>query len=161
SAGDLRILLAPTAHLVSLATGQSFTATPEGWANHPLRFLIAPAYAGVNSLVVSFVALVLAFGRSWRALAACAAAPRPATPCAHPLRITIAIALHAHHVSFLGGFLDEERLHRLVGVAIYLAVLLVLFALARRVTLAGGGRFGLALACYFGMTLVIPFLRGA
>src|SRR5262245_8218215 len=100
TAGELRFILAPTAFLVSLASGAEFAATPRGWVSDELRFVIAPSCAGVNFFLVSFVALVLAFARSWRALAAAGAASFAATLVANTLRITIAIPLHVHHLSF-------------------------------------------------------------
>ena len=65
SANELRWILAPTAWLVSLATGMEFRFEPYGgYLSLDRTFLIAPACSGVNFLIISF--LVLTLGKLWR-----------------------------------------------------------------------------------------------
>ncbi len=165
SAADLRFVLAPTAWLVELAGGTHFQWTPAGYLSTEARFLVAPACAGVNFLIVSFAALVLGFVRparpAWQnpaILVASAAAACAATLAANALRILIAIPLWTHGVS--AGWLTAARLHELVGVVVFLGMLLLLHVGAHR--LAGApARAWVPLLPYAGVMLVVPLLRGA
>jgi exosortase K len=165
SAADLRFVLAPTTWLVEALGGHRFEWTPGGYLSRDLRFVIAPACAGVNFLIVAFCALVLAFVRparpGWQNAALLpvgAAAAYAATLLANALRILLAIPLWAHRVAF--GPLTGARLHELLGVAVFLGGLLLLVAVARRV--AGAPvRAWMALVPYAGVMLVAPLLRGA
>ena len=165
SADDLRWILAPTAALVELVTGADFVA--ERGAGHlstELRYLIAPSCAGVNFLIVAFAALVLGFVRPVRSpagnaliVAASAAAAYAAALVANAIRIALAIQLHAGSVSW--GWLTADRMHRIAGVVVYLALLLVLFAATRRLARARIGTW-LPVCAYLGVALLVPLLRG-
>ncbi len=165
SAADLRFLLAPTAWLVEVAGGHRFDWTPGGYLSTELRFVIAPACAGVNFLIVAFAALVLGSVRparpAWQNVAillASAGAAYATTLLANALRILIAIPLWTHRVSL--GWLTGARLHEAVGVAVFLGMLLLLHLAARR--LAGAPVHAwLPLLPYAGVMLVVPLLRGA
>jgi len=165
SAADLRFVLAPTAWMVEVAGGHRFDWTPAGYLSTELRFLIAPACAGVNFLIVAFAALVLGFVRparpAWQnvvILLASAAAACATTLLANAVRILIAIPLWTHRVSF--GWLTGARLHELVGVVVFLGMLFLLFLTARR--LAGvPAHAWVPLLPYAGVMLVVPLLRGA
>lgn len=165
TAADLRLLLAPTAWLVEVAGGHRFDWTSGGYLSAERRFLIAPACAGVNFLIVAFAALVLGLVRPSRpvwqnlgVLAASAAAAFGATIVANAVRILIAIPLWTHRVSL--GPLGGARLHELVGVVVFLATLLLLLLAARRLARAPV-RAWVALVPYAGLMLVVPLLRGA
>jgi exosortase K len=165
SAEDLRFVLAPTAWLVEVAGGHRFDWTSGGYLSAELRFLIAPACAGVNFLIVAFAALVLGFVRPSRPagqnagiLLASAAAAYATTLLANALRILIAIPLWTHRVSL--GWLTGARLHELVGVVVFLGMLLLLHEAARRLA-RGSVHVWVPLLPYAGMTLVAPLLRGA
>jgi exosortase K len=165
SAAELRFVLAPTTWLVEAVGGHRFDWTPQGYLSAELRFVIAPVCAGVNFLIVAFAALVLGFVRPRRPVlhnaaivAAAAAAAYATTIVANALRILIAIPLWTRHVSL--GWLTGARLHELVGVGVFLGMLLLLYAGARR--LAGAPvRAWVALLPYAGVMLVVPLLRGA
>jgi exosortase K len=165
SAADLRFVLAPTAWLVEVAGGHRFDWTSAGYLSTELRFLIAPACAGVNFLIVAFAALVIGFVRparpAWKnaaILLASAAAACATTLLANSVRILIAIPLWTHRVSF--GWLTGARLHEIVGVAVFLGMLFLLFMTARR--LAGASVHPwVPLLPYAGVMLVVPFLRGS
>lgn len=169
SAADLRFVLAPTAWLVEVAGGHRFAWTPAGYHSAELHYLIAPACAGVNFLIVAFIALVLGFVRPARSpaanaavLVASAAAAYATTLLANAARILLAIPLWTHRVSL--GALTGARLHELVGVAVFLCALLLLWVAARRVAGAPdriGSSVWLPLLPYAGVMLVVPLLRGA
>lgn len=166
SAEDLRLVLAPTTWLVERAGRHRFEWTSGGYVSRDLRFVIAPVCAGVNFLVVAFCALVLALVRPARSawqnaglLAASAAAACLATPVVNALRILVAIPLWRHRVAL--GPLTGERLHELVGVAVFLGGLLLLVAVARRLTGSPVRAWAwAALVPYAGVVLVVPLLRG-
>ncbi len=165
SADDLRWILAPTAGLVELATGSEFVAEAgTGYLSTELRYLIAPSCAGVNFLIVAFCALVFGFVRPHRGAArnaliaaASAAAAFAAALVANALRIALAISLHVHAVSW--GWLTPDRLHRIAGVAVYLALLLALFAVARRLARMPAGMW-LPVCAYLGVALLVPLVNG-
>lgn len=165
SAADLRFVLAPTTWLVEVAGGYRFDWTSSGYLSAEHRFLIAPACAGVNFLVVAFAGLVLGFVRparpAWRngaVLLASLAAAWAATVLANALRILVAIPLWTHRVSVAG--LGGARLHELAGVAVFLPVLVLLHLAARRLARAPVPLW-VALGPYAGVTLLVPLLRGA
>lgn len=165
SADDLRWILAPTTWLVEVVGGHRFDRTGAGYRSGELRFLIAPACAGVNFLLAAFGALVLGFVRPARpalqnalVVVAGAAAAYVATLLANAARILIAVELWVHRVSF--GWLTGARIHQLAGVVVFVAALLLLFAAARCVARAPV-RAWVALVPYAGVTVIVPLLRGA
>jgi exosortase K len=165
SADDLRWILAPTAGLVELTTGSEFVAEAgTGYLSTELRYLIAPSCAGVNFLIVAFCALVFGFVRPHRRAAhnaliaaASAAAAFAAALVANTLRIALAISLHVHAVSW--GWLTPDRLHRIAGVAVYLTLLLAVFAAARRIARMPASMW-LPVCAYLGVALLVPLVNG-
>jgi len=165
SADDLRWILAPTAALVELVTGAAFVAEAgTGYLSTELRYLIAPSCAGVNFLIVAACALVFGFVRPHRRAAhnaliaaASVAAAFAAALVANTVRIALAIWLHLHAVSW--GWLTPDRLHRIAGVAVYLALLLALFAAARRIARMRAGMW-LPVCAYLGVALLVPLANG-
>lgn len=165
SAADLRFVLAPTTWLVEVAGGHRFDWTSDGYLSTELRYLVAPACAGVNFLVVAFAGLVLGFVRPARAawqnvgiLVASAAAALATTVVANAARILIAIPLWTHDVSL--GWLTGARLHEVVGVLVFLPVLVLLHLAARRLDRARL-QLWVPLLPYAAVMLVVPLLRGA
>jgi exosortase K len=165
SAADLRFVLAPTVWLVEVAGGHRFDWTSGGYLSAELRFLVAPACAGVNFLIVAFATLVLGFVRPARParqnaaiLLASAAAAYATTLLANALRILIAIPLWTHRVS-VGG-LSGARLHELAGAGVFLGVLLALHLAAHRLARAPAQAW-LPLLPYAGVVLGVPLVRGA
>lgn len=170
SADQLRWILAPTAALVALVTGADFVFEPgAGYLSTELRYLIAPSCAGINFLVVAFSALVIGFVRPHRApahnalvAAASAGAALAAAVAANTIRIALAISLHVNAVSW--GWLTPDRLHRIAGVVVYVALLLVLFAAARRLAARRSERapvgVGVPLGAYLVVALLVPLANG-
>lgn len=144
SAAQLAPFLWPTARLCGWLTGAPFVAGPTGYFSAQLRFLIAPACAGVNFFIVAWLALAILRDQPLRS----ALYAYGATLAANTLRILGAIWLH------LSG---ADRFHRIEGVVVYLGVLAVVVGLAARNARA----LAVALACYLAVTLLVPLARGA
>ena len=143
-AEDLAWVLAPTRRLVEWWSGASFESeSGQGYLSRDRLFAIAPACAGVNFMIVSFLSLVCGLVHTRRTLRArgalviaSALAAYGVTVVANATRITAAIAFHDLGASC--GWLTPARLHEALGVAIYFAFLCGLFALGAK--LAGARR---------------------
>jgi exosortase K len=172
----LRWLLGPTASLVGWLRDQSLLMDPaHGWVATDGSFVIAPACAGVNFLIVAFVTAALGFvhrfhGNRARAawLLGAALGAWALTILVNTLRIVLAVELYAADAHL--GWLTPERLHRLAGTAIYVLALWAEWHTLDRVSarLATHApdfahRHGtwLVLAAYLGMTIAIPLANGA
>ncbi len=171
SVEDLSWILAPTAKLVGAFRGESLVAGAAGWAPPDGLYVIAPACAGVNFLILAFVVSVLGFAGRFRStrgrLAFWLGALGSAwalTLGVNTVRILAAVELYRHG-SLLG--LSPQSLHRLLGIVLYLGALWALFALLDRLTerMNGSRRPALALllvpGASLGMTLGVPLLTGA
>lgn len=173
SAEALRWILAPTAWLTSCVLGGHFQFLPdEGYLSREHSILISPACAGVNFLVVAFLSLVGCFGshfttaRRAAAWLGCALVIAYATTLlVNMTRIALSVAV-AHLAAHALG-LTFHSVHRLIGIAVYLAGLLALCLTLQVWLPSRGARFArsatllLALACYVAVTLVVPLLGGA
>jgi exosortase K len=134
----LQWILAPTVRLVVWATAVAFEWQPHrGYLSRAHGFLVAPACAGVNFLVVAFVSLCLGLahrctspGARVALVLGGAAAAYVVTLLANATRIALAVRLHDAGVTF--GLLTPERLHCALGVVVYFGFLLALFACATR-----------------------------
>jgi exosortase K len=168
-ASELDFLLAPTARGVELLSGHAFPAEAgAGYVNLELGIAIAPACAGVNFLIVAFTALVFGFvprcGTPARKLSwfgASAALAFCATLVVNTWRVTLSLAERSLSPS---GWLSPAAAHRALGVVVYLGCLLALYAAVDRGFRAGAARassYAVPLACYLGVTLLVPLLRGA
>lgn len=138
SVDELAWILGPTAALVELVTGADFVREAGvGYLSRERLFVIARPCAGVNFLVVGFVASVVAFVRGRRTvagklalLAGSALGAYLATLVANTARIALAVELHPSLATL--GAAARERLHRLEGVVVYLLALVLAFVAARR-----------------------------
>jgi exosortase K len=166
-ARELDFLLAPTAALVGALTGRTFVAEAgTGYIARELYLVIAPVCSGMNFLIIAFTALACAFAPriprpSYKLAWVLTAAPLAyvATVVANALRITL--GLGAGRAIAAAGWLSPEGAHRAVGVAVYLAALLGLHALASAAFGKRPGSATVPLACYVGVTVLAPLLRGA
>ena len=171
SADDLGWILAPTARLVGALRGERLVAGPAGWGPPDGSYLIAPACAGVNFMILAFVVSVLGFSHSFRTprgrlffgLGALGGA-WAITLGVNTVRILAAIELYRREPP--AGWTAEE-LHRLLGVVVYLGALSGLFAAldrltAKRQTSAKTPAAALLLVpgAYLGMTLGVPLWTG-
>lgn len=138
-ADDLFWILAPTAFLVEIVSGIEFT--PEsgaGYFSPGHRYLIAPACAGVNFLIVAFCMTAFAgvhrlnspLRKSvWIIFSGVAALGT--TLAVNTPRIIFSI--HLYGADIYSGALTPERLHRAGGIAVYFLFLHLLFAAISRV----------------------------
>jgi exosortase K len=138
-ADDLWWILAPTAQVVGAMTGTAFVAVPsEGHVSHERLFVIEKSCAGVNFLVAAFGMLVFALLHRVRSglsglgvLGTALLASYGTAIVVNAARITIALWL-ADRPFALSAF-EPAQVHRLEGIVVYFAGLVLLCELARRV----------------------------
>jgi exosortase K len=137
---DLSWALSPTRRLVEWMGGDVFEAEAgQGYLSRERHYLIAPACAGVNFMIVAFVSLVAGLVHTRSTLrgrcalvAASALVAWGVGVLANATRIAVAIRLHDAAAAW--GPLTAGRLHCAAGVTIYLLFLYLLFAVAARAT---------------------------
>jgi exosortase K len=137
-ADDLWWILSPTAQLVEVMTGAAFAAAPgEGYVSHERLFLIEKSCAGINFMVAAFGMLVFTLFhrvRSGGSGASVLGLSLLASYCAAVLvnaaRITIAMWIGAHPIAL--STLTAADVHRVEGIVVYFAGLVVLYELVRR-----------------------------
>ena len=176
SVNELRWVLAPTASLVQMITGERFTFEPyAGYMSADLSFLIAQSCSGVNFLISAF--LLLALGKLWRCrrqkvgwgfIPFAAVAAYLSTIAANTARI--ATALHLREMDTDWIWLNPDQLHRFEGIVVYFGCLMLLFAASQRLndrkqerdlTVKGLLRRALLpLAVYYAITLGVPVVTG-
>ena len=171
AAGDLAWILAPTARAVGWLRGETLTMVPgAGWVPPDHSYVIAPACAGVNFMIVALTVSVLGFAHRLRSpgrrlswwLASLAGAWM-LTLAVNTLRILAAVELYRRDPA-LG--LTPEQAHRLLGTVLYLGALWGVFAVLDRLTRRGDGPYSMLTAAvlvpgaYLGMTVVVPLLNG-
>jgi exosortase K len=161
---ELAWLLGPTAALVEQASGRRFVREEGlGYVSSELSLVIAPVCAGINYLIVAFLALTFGFLHRMRTLArkfgwlvGSALLAYAATLVVNAVRITLSVAL---------GRWSSPELHRVEGIVVYLSSLLVLYLAVDQILGRRPGRLlgavGLPVACYLGVTVVAPLCRGA
>ncbi len=134
-ADDLRWILGPTARLAGAVTGASFA--PEmgaGYLSRERLFLIEKSCAGLNFLIAAFGMSAFVLRRriaSWISGTAVVAGSLLAAYCAavtvNAVRIVIAMWLAAHPLAW--ARLDPAQIHRLEGICVYFAGLMLLYEL--------------------------------
>lgn len=138
-ADDLWWILTPTARVVSAMTGTAFVAVPaEGYVSHEQLFVIEKSCAGINFLVAAFGMLVIALFHRVKSgpsgvwvTGASLLASYGAAIFVNATRITIAMWL-ADRPSALSSFAPAQ-VHRVEGIVVYFAGLMLLYELVRRV----------------------------
>ena len=138
SVDQLRWILAPTTFLVELLSGREFAfESHAGYMSADHTFLIAASCAGANFLLTAFLMLTLRklwtnrFEKlSWAFLPGAAVTAFIATIVANTMRISIALQLPRHRLNV--GWLNSEQFHRLEGIAVYFAFLILLYVLSER-----------------------------
>jgi len=165
---ELRWILAPTTALVELLQGRSFTfESYTGYMSSDHRFVIAVSCAGVNFLLTAF--LMLGLRRLWRDrfetvswsfLPVTAVVAYVTTLIANAVRICIALEIQRHELQVDG--LTGNQLHRLEGIVVYFAFLLLLFVFTEKRNATPSRRLVLfPLVIYYATTLGIPLLNGS
>ena len=168
AAEDLAWILVPTARAVGWLRGETLTPSPGGWLAPDGSYVIAPACAGINFMILVLTVSVLGFAHRLRSpgqrLAWWLASLSGAwllTIAVNTLRILAAVELYR-----LGSltWLTPEQEHRLLGTALYLGTLWGVFCLLDRLTFPGAhSRLAVAVlvpGAYLGMTVVVPLLNG-
>ena len=170
SPDQLRWILSPTTWLVELLSGRSFTfESHAGYMSSDHSFLIAASCAGVNFLIAAFLMLslrVFFFPRSqsisWRFVPVAAAIAYASTIIANTVRICLALEMQKESVH--SELLDGGQLHRLEGIVVYFAFLLMLFIATEQRTNTGWMRrlrqLCFPLGVYYATTLVFPLMNG-
>ena len=167
SADALRWILAPTAYLVSMATGTACMAMPgEGYFSAERLFLIEKACAGVNFMITALVMVtVMMLGRvrfirdAALVVGAALAASYVAAVLVNTLRIVMAMWIAEQGVTPFG--LTAGDMHRLEGVTVYFGGLLLLYAIVQRIDRGSPvSRVALPLGCYYMVTLALPLVHG-
>ena len=138
-ADDLWWILTPTARAVGALTGTVFVAVPsEGQVSHERLFVIEKSCAGINFLAAAFGMLVLTLLHRVRSglsgafvLGSSLLASYAAALVVNATRITLAMWL-ADHPSALPALTSAE-VHRVEGIVVYFAGLVLLCELARLV----------------------------
>ena len=100
-----------------------------GWISHQPRMVVGPACAGVNFMVVAWLALFFSqqahcvgMRRKFAWCCASLLAAYGATLATNGLRIVL--AAHLYGADIYAGWFTRERLHRLLGVVLYCSALL-------------------------------------
>lgn len=139
SADDLLWILMPTTNVVGAVTGATFVSVPaEGYMSHERLFIIEKSCAGVNFMIAALGMLVIALLHRVRTsrsavcvVAISLMASYAAAVFVNATRITVAMWL-AQRPSALST-LSAADVHRLEGIVVYFAGLVLLYELARRV----------------------------
>ena len=172
SVNGLKWVLAPTTFLVENITGINFSfESHAGYMSPDNTFLIAASCSGINFLIIAFLLLTLrpllrgSEVNAWT-LPIALFVSYFMTLAANTTRIVTALALRTSDIS-IAGFRPDE-VHRVEGIVVYFAFLLLLFFVAEKRS-AGGiltspalhYGLGFLLALYYAVTLGIPLIRGS
>jgi exosortase K len=164
TADELAWLLGPTAALVEQASGHRFVREEGlGYLSSELSLVIAPVCAGINYLIVAFLALTFGFlgrmrtpSKKFGWVVGSALLAYAATLVVNAVRIALSVAL---------GRWSSPDLHRVEGIVVYLSSLLILYLAVDEILGRRRGRLlgavGLPVGCYLGVTVVAPLCRGA
>lgn len=137
---DLEWILLPTARWAELLSGIPFEKTPQiGYINHSLRFIIAPSCSGVQFMLIAFATLCFPFlhrigtvKKGFCLIASALAAAFLYTVAVNGFRIVLSICLPPLLMDGLrklpcGNCFSAEKLHTLIGTAVYFTALLLLY----------------------------------
>jgi exosortase K len=174
NAEDLYWLMAPLARLVEIFTSIRFDwEPPSGFVSTSDQVTIAPACSGITFLVVCFCTLSFSLVHRYRKVAAKLAwvafalfSAFAVTLCANTVRVIAAIYLY--RADIYGQRITPEGVHRIVGIAVYLGVLLLVYLATERLTRKSALLFASQIsrirayyppfAWYILFTIVIPLL---
>lgn len=136
-------ILAPTVWWVGILSGIPFEyISKTGYVSHEYRFIIAPSCSGVRFLLLVFVMLVFSFTARMDSVKkkACwfgfgAVFSYLSTIFVNGIRITVSICLPLVLMDQkpVLGWLTAERLHTIIGTAIYFSMLFAIYYLAEKI----------------------------
>ena len=137
NAEDLRWILWPASGLVGLLTGAAFEfERGAGYLSRERMFLIEKSCAGVNFMIAAAGMIGFALSRDaggWRSgaliVARALAWSYVAAVAVNTARILV--AMHLASADLASGWWTDARIHRLEGIAVYFAGLLILDRLVR------------------------------
>lgn len=129
-ADDLLWILAPSAGMARFVGGIDLVYEPgAGYISHAHRLVVGPPCAGINFLVICFLALYFSFARHFAEKAkwfmSSAAIAIGATIVANGVRIFV--SAHLWNADIYGVWLTREILHRLAGTVLYYGSLIALY----------------------------------
>lgn len=173
-------ILAPTARWVGLLGGYSFENIPHvGYVNHDMQFIIAKSCSGVQFMIITLAALIFSYthhvtrnadspvntmgamerkkGFLWLAL--CLFLSYLSTILVNGLRIILSIELPPilERRNIYEGTLTPERLHTLIGCAVYFSSLLIIYRFAGRLSLIISGSRSLS-GTFSGRLSTVPVI---
>lgn len=167
----LQWILAPIAWCVSLVSGSTFQFNPElGYVSEQLHAVIAPVCAGVNFMIIVFgmsavAGIIKGKGRLVFNVVAALLIAYFSTVIINSLRISMALVLY--HYEFSAGWFTVERVHRLLGIVVYITALYAISGLLYRNILRRRQRpFNdtyhrvLPLLSYIAITVAVPAVLG-
>jgi exosortase K len=130
SATELLWVLAPSAWLAKFLGGIDLTFEQgAGFISHTHHLVVGSSCAGLNFLVICFLALYFSFARHFpgraRWLVYCLFISFGATVLANGLRIVV--SAHLWNADIYGQWITRAGMHRLAGIVIYYASLLALY----------------------------------
>lgn len=171
SVEGLYFILQPTAALVSLVTGISFSMEPDlGFVNPSHSLIIAPGCAGGNFMVIAL--LVVAWSgiemlktrgekSVWLMMSPFIA--YIATITINSMRVILSIWLY--RAPIYSGLISEAGVHRLTGVLIYLISLILLKLLIEKIVShrpekkSWQSRLWQPIFCYVLIVIIVPLLN--
>lgn len=133
-------ILAPTTGWVRILSGIPFEyISKAGYVSHEYRFIIAPSCSGVRFLLLVFAMLVFSFTARidsakkkvcWLGLSGVLS--YLSTIFVNGIRITVSIYLPIVLMDHnpVSGWLTAERLHTVIGTAVYFSMLFVIYYMA-------------------------------
>lgn len=190
----LRWVLAPTARWAGALSGLSFSYLPDmGYVNEAHRFLIAASCSGLQFMIITIATLIFSLAHRmktpWQRMGLIGLSLLSAyfvTILVNGLRITLAVYLPAVILqgNTPGGWLTPDRLHTLIGIAVYFTALCLIYRMADHAVRLMNDETGAAENCaglphaggmaaalirnllppafwYFFIALGVPFLNGA
>lgn len=135
----IKWMLAPTVRWVSFLGGITFEYLPhQGYASHAYYFLVAPSCSGIRFMMIAFLMLIFSFlhriekkqsGYLWFCFSILFS--YIATILVNSIRIiaSIKLPLLLKRAGLRGGLLTPDRLHTLIGTAVYFSSLCILYLL--------------------------------
>jgi len=172
SVEDLAWILEPTARAVGWLRGETLVLRSDaGWVAPDGSYVIAPACAGVNFMILVLIVSVLGFTHRLRSPGRRLAwwlgslfGAWVGTVAVNTLRILAAVEMY--RLGSVAG-LTPEQAHRLLGVVLYLGALWGAFGVLDALTVWDAGSHSrlaavvLIAGAYLGMTVGVPLLNGA
>jgi len=187
---DLQWILAPTARWVGILSGIAFEREAGvGYINHDFRFIIASSCSGVQFMTITSVMLIYSFVHRMRTMkrglcwtASCFGFSYLFTIFVNGFRIVLSIylPLYLSCQDIYSGWLTPEKLHTIIGTAVYFSSLLIIHPIAGYVSarISKRGMLNIChekdkshakiisgrmppILCYFSITLGIPLLTKA